>query len=610
MGIGVVILGLAGAAFGRQELRLGALLDEHVDFLMLDQPTTASTRGDLRFNDQLRDESPSAYIARRAIWSDRLARLEALSASDAAKAWTEDELVSAEILMLELRDSIASARFFQEQVPMDDRSGPAVWLPQLGERVPMSTRRHREDYVARLEAIPGLLRQQMEQMRAGLRAGRMPPGVTVTRIAQQARAQARAEITQDPTASAFFMPIATLEAADPLRERAKKAIAGGIVPAFAELADFLETTYVPAARATIAAGASIDGPALYDHMLREHTTTSMTAQQVHDLGLSEVARIRAEMLSVIARTDFAGRDTLAGDALLAAFLSHLRSDPRFYYTSERDLLDAYRVIAKRADPELAKLFGTLPRNPYGIRPIPRFASESSPTAYYYRGSIKAGVPGYFMANTFALDQRPKYEMVALTLHEAMPGHHLQLALADELQGQHPYRQLVGFTAFIEGWALYAERLGLEMEAPVRRSAELTGGTGMYADPYDDFGRLTYEMWRATRLVVDTGIHALGWSRERAIEYMLANTALSKLNVEREVDRYIAWPGQACAYKVGELKIRELRTRAEEKLGERFDLRAFHDQVLSGGSLPMDVLERRIDRWIDRGRTGASGGAAR
>ncbi|MFO0081308.1 MAG: DUF885 domain-containing protein, partial [Phycisphaerales bacterium] len=222
-----------------------------------------------------------------------------------------------------------------------------------------------------------------------------------------------------------------------------------------------------------------------------------------------------------------------------------------------------------------------------------------PTAYYYRGSLKAGVPGYFMANTFALDQRPKYEMVALTLHEAMPGHHLQLALADELEGQHPYRQLVGFTAFIEGWALYAERLGLEMEAPIRRSAELTGGTGMYIDPYDDFGRLTYEMWRATRLVVDTGIHALGWSRERAIEYMLANTALSQLNVEREVDRYIAWPGQACAYKVGELKIRELRTRAEEKLGERFDLRAFHDVVLSGGSLPVDVLERRIDRWISR-----------
>jgi uncharacterized protein (DUF885 family) len=598
-GFCAAMLGVSAMATAGGEPRLRALLDEHVDFLMLDQPTTASTRGDLRFNDQLRDESPAAYIARRAIWADRLARLEALSTGDAAKSWSEDELVSAEILILELRDNIAAARFFQEQMPMDDRSGPAVWLPQLGERVPMSTRKHREDYVARLEAIPTLLGQQMQQMRAGLEAGRVPPRVTVTRIAQQARAQSRAEIAADPTASAFFMPLAALEATDPLRERAKKAIAGGIVPAFAELADFLEKSYVPAARATIAAGASVDGPALYDHMLREHTTTAMTAQQVHDLGLGEVARIRAEMLRVIARTDFAQRDTLAGDELFAAFIAHLRSEPRFYFTSERELLDAYRVIAKRADPELAKLFGTLPRNPYGIRAIPRFASESSPTAYYYRGSLKAGVPGYFMANTFALDQRPKYEMVALTLHEAMPGHHLQLALADELEGQHPYRQLVGFTAFIEGWALYAERLGLEMEAPIRRSAELTGGTGMYIDPYDDFGRLTYEMWRATRLVVDTGIHALGWSRERAIEYMLANTALSQLNVEREVDRYIAWPGQACAYKVGELKIRELRTRAEEKLGERFDLRAFHDVVLSGGSLPVDVLERRIDRWISR-----------
>jgi uncharacterized protein (DUF885 family) len=307
------------------------------------------------------------------------------------------------------------------------------------------------------------------------------------------------------------------------------------------------------------------------------------------------------MFAVIDRTDWPGRKAhpAGSDELFAAFFQFLRTEPRFYHRSAEDLLAGYRVIAKRVDPELPRLFGHLPRSTYGVRPLPTFAAKNAPTAFYYPGSFRAGLPGYFMANTYALDQRPKYEMVSLTLHEAVPGHHFERSITDELEGQHPFRSLLGFTSFVEGWALYAERLGLEMDgAPIRREADGSGGgTGLFVDPYDDFGRLTYEQWRAVRLVVDTGLHALGWSRQRAIDFMLKHTALSPLNIEREVDRYIAWPAQATAYKLGELKIRELRARGERALGEAFDLRAFHDTVLSAGPLPLDMLEERIDRWI-------------
>jgi uncharacterized protein (DUF885 family) len=324
------------------------------------------------------------------------------------------------------------------------------------------------------------------------------------------------------------------------------------------------------------------------------------------MGVSEVARIRAEMFRVIARTDFAQRDTLKGDELFAAFVNHLRTEPRFYCQSPQELLTGYREIAKRIDGELPRLFGRLPRLPYGVRELPKFAAPASPTAFYYPGSLTGGVAGYFMANTYRLDQRPRYEMISLTLHEAMPGHHLQIALADEVEGVHPFRRRLGYTAFVEGWGLYAERLGMEMFAPIGKAEDAGLGRGLFKDPYDDFGRLTYEMWRACRLVVDTGIHAKGWSRQQAIDFMKHNTALSELNIEREVDRYIAWPGQACAYKVGELAIRKMRAEAESALGDRFDLRAFHDHLLGAGALPLDVLQTRMERWT-KSRLDPTGG---
>jgi prolyl oligopeptidase len=294
------------------------------------------------------------------------------------------------------------------------------------------------------------------------------------------------------------------------------------------------------------------------------------------------------MLAIIRHTDWftadVARASLGDDALFAAFVQYLRTDPRFYAKSEDELLGKYRETCKRIDAKLPALFGTLPRNPYGVHAIPKFMAPTQTTAYYQPGSLRAGNPGWFCANTYALEQRPLYEMVPLSLHEAVPGHHLQISIAQELPDQPEFRRDMHFTAFVEGWGLYSERLGIEM--------------GFFEnDPYSDFGRLTYEMWRSTRLVVDTGIHAFGWSKEKAMDFMKRNTALSELNIEREVDRYIDWPGQACGYKIGELRIRALRAKAEKELGAAFDVRAFHDAVLGAGAIPLDVLATRIDAWI-------------
>ena len=568
-----------------------AILDDYFEFEMRTSPLDASARGDDRYNDKLDDLSPESVQRNLAELEALRSRLRGLDRSGLG----EVDQTDAELLDYVLTRSLEGARFKPEQTPVDARSGPQVWLAQMHERVPLRTPKHYADLVARLESIGTSVQQTIGQMRAGMAAGRVPPKVTMIGVAEQARLLSSPEILKTPTLSPFFAPFAGRQ--DELAERAKKAISGSIVPAFAAFADFVEKEYLPACRESLGISEGVDGPAAYDYALRRHTTTDLTAEQIHAIGLSEVARIRAEMLTVIAKTDFPKRSELSGDALLAAFLADLRSNPRFYAKSPDELLTGYRDIAKRIDAELPKLFSTLPRLPYGVREIPAFAAPASPTAYYYSGSLESGVAGYFMANTYKLDQRPKYEMVALTLHEAVPGHHLQIALAQELKGVHPFRTLTGFTAFVEGWGLYAERLGLEVGGP-GAAANSPGGTGMYSDPYDDFGRLTYEMWRACRLVVDTGMHAKRWPRQQAIDFMLANTALSAHNIEREVDRYISWPGQATAYKIGELKIRELRARAEQALGQKFDVRAFHDAVLGAGAVPLPTLEFRIKRWIE------------
>ena len=481
---------LPGSAWARtppppgRSAPLWDLLWDYDDAWAEANPEGASLRGDLRFNDRLADPSCEAAEAWTARLRGFLARLDALGAGGLGAA----DRLDAALLRYTLNEGIEQAGFHPEQVPISSVSGPQVWLPQLGSRVPMLTGGQQSDYVARLRAVPSVIDATIASMRAGMEAGRVPPRATVLAAPAQARAQASEAIAEDPSRSPFYAPF--LSRPDSARApAAREAIVREIVPAYARLAVFLEDEYLPACRETVGASESIDGAAWYASALRSHTTTTLGAEEIHAIGLGEVARIRAEMMDVIRRTDwFAGiasddrpLDDADDDELFAAFTAYLRTDPRFYFTNPADLVSAYRDCAKRIDPELVGLFGVLPRLPYGVREIPRFAAKSSPTAYYYPGSVEGGVPGYFMANTERLDQRPRYDIVPLTLHEAVPGHHLQIALAQEMQDVHPFRRRMGVTAFIEGWGLYAEKLGLEMGPDADR--------GLFADPYDDFGRL-------------------------------------------------------------------------------------------------------------------------
>jgi uncharacterized protein (DUF885 family) len=348
-----------------------------------------------------------------------------------------------------------------------------------------------------------------------------------------------------------------------------------VKPAYQKLYDYLVRTYVPRSRESIGMSELPNGQAWYAYNVRVQTTTNRTPREIHEIGLREVKRIRGEMDSLIAATGFKGS--------FADFVKFLRTDPQFYFTDSASLVRAYRDIAKRIDPELVKMFGRLPRLPYGVTTIPSYMAKSQTTAYYQPGSLEAGRPGYYFVNTYALDTRPKWEMEALTSHEAVPGHHLQLALQQELTGIPEFRRFGGYTAFVEGWGLYAESLGPEL--------------GLYKDPYSKFGQLTYEMWRAIRLVIDTGIHSEGWSRQQAIDYFMANSAKTEHDIVVEVDRYIVNPGQALAYKSGELEIKALRAYAQHELGPRFDIREFHDQILGQGALPLDILDARIRAWV-------------
>ncbi|MBS0189918.1 MAG: DUF885 domain-containing protein [Phycisphaerales bacterium] len=568
------------------------LLDEYYDFSMRTNPEGASTKGDLRFNDQLADVSAAALERDRAQMRSLLDRVNAIDAS----ALGAPDRTDLDLLRYTIEVALDSARFFPEQQPITALSGPHIELPQLYLSIPLQNDRQLADYAARLEKMPALLHQHIDNMKAGLKAGRVPPKVILAKSVDICRGMSTPEIEKDPALSPFYTPFRARPGGDPLSARAASAIRTGIVPAFRQLADFLEKDYIPRCRDSIGASQGLDGLAAYEAALRRETTTRLSAHEIHEIGLREVDRIRAQMLSVIDETDWADKGKYTGDEKFARFVEYLRTDPRFYFTDETSLLNGYRVLCKQIDPELPRLFGLLPRLTYGVRPIPRFAAPSSPAAYCYPGSIRSGIPGYFMVNTYDPAQRPRYGMWSLTLHESVPGHHFQISIADELEGQHPFRTLLGYTAFVEGWALYAESLGLEMgDSP--KTPLNPGGRGFYSDPYDYFGRLSDEIWRACRLVVDTGMHSMGWTRQQAIDYMLANSAGTKLDTESEIDRYIGWPGQACAYKIGELKIQELRARAEKTLGPKFNLRAFHDEVLGAGALPLGVLEARIDRWI-------------
>ncbi len=567
---------------------LWALMSRAIELAYQANPiSVGAILGDESRNDQLADMSAKAINARI---EQKQVLLDELKTMDRA-GFTQADTIDADLLIDQWTNDLRLAEFKRWQMPITSISGPQVWLPQMGERIIMQTPKHRKDYLTRLKRIPIMIGDQIDNMRMGIADGRVPPRVIMESTVEQAMAQASRAFREDPSLSPFYKPFLEMDQDDPIAVEARAVIVDRIVPVYQELAIFLQNEYLPACRDSIGAADGIDGIESYNALIASHTTLpKLTADEIHAIGLREVERIKAEMRKVIQTTVFGDyTEYYDEDAKFAAFVKYLRTDKRFYYTDPQDLLAGYRVMAKMIDGELPKLFRVLPSLPYGVKPLPAFSAESAPTAYYYPGSFETGRAGNFMANLSLLDQRPKYEMMALTLHEAMPGHHLQIALAQEIKNQHPIRKTMGFTGFVEGWGLYSEKLGLEMGE---------GPNGLYSDPYDNFGRLNFEMWRAMRLVVDTGMHSQGWTRERAVEFMRANSALSEHNIEAEINRYIGWPGQATGYKIGELKILELRAHAEAVLGDGFDIRAFHEEVLGHGAVPLPVLAQRISRWIE------------
>jgi uncharacterized protein (DUF885 family) len=545
------------------------------DLVMLDHPTFATFLGDPRGQDRLDDLSPASIERRRQAEIDSLGFLKSID----REALPESERVNYDLLLERMERDVRAQRFPGQYLQMNQMDGPQQDMASLLAMMPNARPGQLENQVARLEAMPAYIDQSIALMRKGLEAGVTPPQKTLRDVPQQIRNQLVDDAAQSPLLKGFADIPDTVDPlqAETLRARAEEAYRKQVVPAYERLLEFTENEYLPGARKSIAAKDLPDGDAWYRHNVAVRTTTDLTPAQIHEIGLSEVRRIRAEMDVIIESTGFEGS--------FEEFLHFLRTDPQFYHTKADDLLREYRDICKRADPELTKLFGTLPRTPYGVIEVPDYAAKSTTTAYYQRGSMKAGRPGYYFANTYALETRPRWEMEALSLHEAVPGHHLQIAIQQELQDVPWFRQISSYTAFSEGWGLYSESLGEEM--------------GFYKDPYSKFGQLTYEMWRAIRLVVDTGMHYLGWSRQQAIDFFKENAGKSEHDIVVEIDRYIVWPGQALAYKIGELKIKELRAYAEEQLGDSFDIRAFHDEVLGRGAVPLSVLDANIRQWVVR-----------
>ena len=568
------IIGLAGR-IGERE-RLHRLFAADWDYAMREYPEAATWFGHPRHHGRWTDLSLAA-IERRNCELEHSAR--AAASLDRAKLDPPD-VAHLELFERTTAEALEARRFRAELMPVSQMEGVQQSAAQLLAMMPAASAAQYADILGRLRGLPALVDQTIDLLRAGLAAGLTPPRITLRDVPQQVRNQIVDDPTQSPMLAAFRrVPDALAAERDRLREEAVAAYAGGIVPAFRRLLAYLEAEYIPRTRESIAASDLPDGAEYYAFKVRQSTTTRLRPEEIHEIGMGEVRRLRREMDGVIAATGYTGS--------FADFVSFLRTDPRFFFTRAEDLLVAYRDICKRADPELPRLFGTLPRLPYGVVPVPAYAEKSQTTAYYEPGSPAAGRPGLFFANTYDLRARPRWEMEALSLHEAVPGHHLQIALAQEMADMPEFRKNSFYTAYVEGWGLYAESLGGEM--------------GFYTDPYARFGQLTYEMWRAIRLVVDTGMHALGWSRQRAIDFFVENAGKAAHDIVVEIDRYIVWPGQALAYKIGELKIKELRALAARELGDAFDVRAFHDRVLGEGALPLDVLEARVRAWISARR---------
>jgi len=565
---------LSGVAFGAASDEFNSLLDEEWEARLKNSPIFASSQGDRRYNRLWSDHSASAIKAYQDQSREFLRRTYAIDKA----ALSETDQMNFELFRRSLQNRVDAYQFNAYLLPFSHRGGVQN-LDNNTNRLSFESVQDYDDWLARMDSVDEYIEQVIALAEVGRKQGYMPPKILMQRIPDQIAVQ----LVDDAEDSPFFALFESLpdsisdDEQGRLRSAARDSIEDTIVPAYRELNRYFTNTYLPASRDSVGLSSLPNGSAWYEQRARQYTTTSMTPDEIHALGLSEVRRIRDEMQKIIDQVDF--------DGSFNDFLVFLRTDPQFYYDNADDLYEAYLATSKRIDPELVKLFGKLPRMPYGVQPIPASTAPDTTTAYYTSPAADGSRAGIYWVNLYRPDVRPKYEIEVLSVHEAMPGHHLQIALQQELGDMPNFRRYGGFTAFVEGWGLYSEALGYEL--------------GLYQDPYSQFGQLTYEMWRAVRLVVDTGLHYKGWTRLQAIDFFKDNAAKTELDIINEIDRYIGNPGQALAYKIGQLKMLTIRQRAEIALGDDFDVRAFHDEMLGAGALPLDLLEQRMDAWLEQ-----------
>ncbi|KRO34857.1 MAG: hypothetical protein ABS15_01890 [SAR86 cluster bacterium BACL1 MAG-120823-bin87] len=562
---------LAGCSPQSPESSFEDLMESEWAKIISDNPVYASSMGDLRFNRDWSDNSVSRII--QDYQHDQLV-LDQLHAMD-LNGLDELNRINYKLFKKQYENSVESFDYQTYLMPFSHRGGIQLEHETVNI-LPLRNAGHYDDWIARLSKLEVLVDAEIEKARMGIETGTVPPRFLMQKVFEQIKLQAYVSPETSPFYRAFESMDRSIDPGEVLaiQARAKEVIKNQVIPAYLKLHQFFEDEYLAACRTSIGIKDINNGKQYYEFLARKFTTTSLTPQEIHNIGLSEVARIKAEMEEVIQEVNWQG--TFKG------FLDDLRSNPKFYYETSEELFEAYLATSKRIDPELVSLFKVLPSMPYGLKPIPIESAPDTTTAYYQRPAADGSRAGYYYVNLYRPEVRPKYEIEVLSVHEAVPGHHLQIALAMELDLPN-FRKYGGVTAFVEGWGLYSESLGYDL--------------GLYQDPYSRFGQLTYDMWRAIRLVVDTGMHYFDWSRQDAINYFLDNSAKTKQDVMNEVDRYINWPGQALAYKIGQLKIQELKDRAKVELGANFDIKDFHHEVLKRGALPLDILEQYIDQWI-------------
>ena len=563
----------AGCSSESPQDQFESLLGSEWSKVVNDNPVYASSMGDLSRNTEWSDTSVENIYSDHQHQLDVLNRLDSLDISN----FSEDNKVNYKLFKQEYKNSTESHAYKTFLIPFSHRGGIQLQHETISI-VPLRNKQHYLDWIERISKIDVLVDAAIEKAKLGISEEIVPPRFLMQKVFKQIKLQAFVEPKDSPFYRAFLEIDSSIERVDidEIQQEALNVIKLKVIPAYVKLHRFFKDEYLPACRTSIGIKEINNGKEYYEFLARKFTTTNLSPKEIHEIGLSEVARIRDEMDIII--------NDVKWEGTFKSFLDDLRTNPKFYYETSEELFESYLATSKRIDPELVKLFKVLPSMPYGLKPIPMESAPDTTTAYYQRPAADGSRAGYYYVNLYRPEVRPKYEIEVLSVHEAMPGHHLQIALAMELDLPN-FRKYGGITAFVEGWGLYSERLGYDL--------------GLYKDPYSKFGQLTYDMWRAIRLVVDTGMHYFDWTRQDAINYFLENSAKTKQDVMNEVDRYINWPGQALAYKIGQLKILELRAKAESEFGEDFDIKDFHHEVLKRGALPLDILEEYINQWIEK-----------